>query len=456
MMRNHPRCAGGFLWVFADEGVVRTDQNGKIDNVGNYGADGIVGPHHEREGSFYTVKQIWSPVQIMNTTLPDNFDGTFSIENRYDFTNLKDCRFKWELKNMNDQWEKIIQTGEIHGVNIAPHASGTLKINLPAGWKQSDALYLTAYSPFNEHLWTWDWQWKKPEEYFSFKNNIHTLSSKEENEKLIVTTGTTVLSFCKNTGELNSVTVNGQLLSFGNGPRFIAARRGDRSMDRYYNHDDKEARSKERIYTDISGTDRLTDFSYFATTDSMVITTTYFGNMRQTRWVIHSNGNIRLDYAYQYDGIVELMGIKFDYPEEQVKHKRWLGKGPYRVWQNRMHGTNFGVWENDYNDPIPGETFIYPEFKGYFSNWRWVAFQTTEGTITLKNTDENNYLGVYTPRDGRDALLYTLPESGIAILKVIPAVRNKVNATDLIGPSSQAPWMNGLQKGTLYLHFAKE
>ena len=43
LMRSWPRCAGGFIWALVDEGVVRTDMNGMIDNVGNYGADGIVG-----------------------------------------------------------------------------------------------------------------------------------------------------------------------------------------------------------------------------------------------------------------------------------------------------------------------------------------------------------------------------------------------------------------------------
>jgi hypothetical protein len=453
MMRNHPRCAGGFLWVLADEGVMRTDQNGKIDNVGNYGADGIVGPHHEREGSFYTIKQIWSPVQVMETTLPEDFTGELTLENRYDFTDLKDCRFTWSIKKFDDRQEKIVQTGEIKGVNIAPHSSGTLKIDLPSDWKKSDALYLTAYSPFGEQLWTWNWNRKKPEEYLSAGEKKVALSVQEEKGSLLVTAGSTDLSFDKNTGELSSVRVNGQFIAFGKGPRFIAARRGDRSMDLYYNHDDKDARSKERIYNDISGNSRLTDFSHTATADSITVTAAYFGNMRQSRWVIQSNGNIRLDYTYQYDGTVELMGIKFDYPEEQVKYKRWLGDGPYRVWQNRMHGTNWGIWENGYNDPVPGETFLYPEFKGYFSHWKWVSLQTTEGVITLKNGDENNYLGVYTPRDGRDALLYTLPESGIAVLKVIPAVRNKVNATDLIGPSSQAQWVSGLQKGSVYFQF---
>lgn len=452
MMRKHPRCAGGFLWVLADEGVMRTDQDGRIDNVGNYGADGIVGPHHEREGSFYTVKQIWSPVQVMNTSLPDNFDGTFNIENRYDFTNLKDCKFKWVLKSLKTE-EKILNQGEVNGTDIAPHSAGTLKINLPQNWRNADALYLTAYGKDNEELWTWDWDWKQSSEYYPFAYKGGKLTTQDNDKTLQASAGNTTLTFDKSTGLLSSVQQNGKSIAFEKGPRFIAARRGDRSMDVYYNHDDNEARSKERIYDDISGESKVTSFNFKSYTDSIVVTADYFGNMRQAKWTIQSNGEILLDYAYQYDGTVELMGVMFDYPENQVVSKRWLGEGPYRVWQNRIQGTNFGIWENDYNDPIPGETFIYPEFKGYFNNWKWLSLKTTEGTINIGNVSGSKYLGIYTPRDGRDALLYTIPQSGIAMLEVIPAVRNKVNSTDLVGPSSQAQWSEGFHRGSIRLNF---
>ncbi|MDR2148131.1 MAG: DUF4981 domain-containing protein [Tannerella sp.] len=476
MMRKHPRTIGGFLWMFADEGVVRTDQNGRIDNCTNYGADGIVGPHHEREGSFYTVKQVWSPVQITISELPDNFDGRLPVENRYDFINLKDCRFTWTLKSFSNQQEKIIKTAKIEGIDLPPHTSGTLKLNLPADWKQAAALYVAAYGPSGEHLWTWDWTWKQPETFFSFSERKTALSVEENDTRLTVHASAVLLIFNKKTGLLEKVEKNGQTISFGNGPRFIAARRGDRSMDMYYNHDDKDARSKERIYYNIAGSDslnaftypyskdrlyfgniagadRLTAFKYQDMTDSIIVEATYFGDMTKARWVIAADGNIHLDYEYEYNGTVDLMGICFDYPESQVLSKRWLGKGPYRVWQNRIHGTELGIWENEYNDPVPGETFIYPEFKGYFAEWKWVSFQTTEGEFSMGNGTADSYLGVYTPRDGRDALLYTLPESGIALLKVIPAVRNKVNATDLIGPSSQAKWVSGAQKGSVYFKF---
>jgi hypothetical protein len=62
-------------------------------------------------------------------------------------------------------------------------------------------------------------------------------------------------------------------------------------------------------------------------------------------------------------------------------------------------------------------------------------------------------VGVYQPRDGRDELLYTLPATGISLMKVIPPVRNKVNTTDLVGPSSQAFWADGQYKASFTLMF---
>jgi hypothetical protein len=187
---------------------------------------------------------------------------------------------------------------------------------------------------------------------------------------------------------------------------------------------------------------------------NLIVTANYkLGNLDKAQWIISPDGTLTLDYSYNFSAVVDLMGVKFDYPEDKVQSKRWLGDGPYRVWQNRLHGTVYSVWGNDYNDPIPGESFTYPEFKGYFANVSWMNLKTSEGEISISNETPNSYVGVYEPRDGRDKLLYTLPKSGISILNVIPAVRNKVNATDLIGPSSQPKWVDGVYNGRIVIKF---
>jgi hypothetical protein len=78
---------------------------------------------------------------------------------------------------------------------------------------------------------------------------------------------------------------------------------------------------------------------------------------------------------------------------------------------------------------------------------------TAEGEICITNETPNSYVGVYEPRDGRDKLLYTLPKTGISIMNVIPSVRNKVNTTDLNGPSAQPKWVDGVYNGRIVLKF---
>jgi hypothetical protein len=89
--------AGGVIWALADEGVARTDHDNRIDPYGTYGPDGIVGPHHEKEGSYYAVRQIWSPVQLDPATLDQAFDGKLAVHNGYDIVSLDRVRFQWQL-----------------------------------------------------------------------------------------------------------------------------------------------------------------------------------------------------------------------------------------------------------------------------------------------------------------------------------------------------------------------
>ena len=462
MMRKHPRCIGGFLWVLADEGVKRVDMDGFIDNQGNFGADGIVGPHHEKEGSYYTIKQLWSPVQIMDTSVDRRFDGKLSVENRYDYLNLNTCRFLWKqvkfplATDVPNAGTKVVKQGEVQGSDIAAHSAGILDLKttiLP----DADVLFVTAVDKYGHELWRWTFPIDKLNQV---KEELSPLSGKatytETDNDLTVKANNHTFVFSKKDGQLKGVSVNNRKISFANGPRFIGARRADRSLDQFYNHDDEKAKEKDRTYSEFPDAAVFTKLDVREDGGNLIITANYkLGNLDKAQWTINPSGIVTLDYTYNFSGVVDLMGICFDYPEEQVISKRWLGAGPYRVWQNRIHGTQYDIWENDYNDPIPGETFTYPEFKGYFGDVSWMNIRTKEGTISLTNETPGTYIGIYQPRDGRDRLLYTLPESGISVLNVIPPVRNKVNSTDLCGPSSQPKWVNGSQTGRIVFRFTE-
>ena len=160
LMYASPVGAGGFLWALLDEGVVRTDRNGQIDVVGNQAPDGIVGPYRQKEGSFYTVKEIWSPIHIALDKLPADFNGKVEVENRYDFTNLSECKFELKLARFPTPGEQggstTLSSKAIAGPATAPHAKGMLDLGLPANWRDADVLCLTA-SAKGQEIWTWSW-----------------------------------------------------------------------------------------------------------------------------------------------------------------------------------------------------------------------------------------------------------------------------------------------------------
>ena len=460
LMMSNPRCAGGFLWDLMDQAVVRTDKNGILDPVGNFGSDGIVGPHMEKEGSCYTIREVWSPIQITASTSEYSAFSSqhlllgkeLVIKNAYDFTNLKDCslRYRWiDLPFYGGTAEKVVSEGTITLPSAAPGESITLP--LPKG--NGAMLELTAIDPHAQEVMTW--RFLKNQQFpTDWLLGAKFQTKTETDNELKVTVGPTTCTFSKKDGRLMGVKTAKHTYSLSNGPRFIAAKRADRSDDGFYNHDDKEAFQKKTQYTEYADQG---EFAGFELSDNGHLTANYrHGSLQKVDWWFFDDGSVLLSAKATFNGVVDLMGISFDYPEALVKSKRWVGRGPYRVWQNRLDGPQYGYWQTDYNDPIPGESWQYPEFKGYFAGVQWMQLQTSEGAIGISpahSLQEPTYIGVFTPRDGRDHILYTLPETGIALLNVIPAVRNKVNTTDLNGPSAQPHWAKGLEALSARLWF---
>ena len=257
-------------------------------------------------------------------------------------------------------------------------------------------------------------------------------------------------TFSKKTGYITSVKAASGVVSLTNGPRLVAVRRSDRSYDQFYNHDDKQAEKKKTQYTEYADQGEMAGFTWDENNHSLTVHYRH-GSLDSVSYTFAEAGKVKVSADYNFNGVVDLMGLAIDYPEQKVKSKRWVGNGPYRVWQNRIDGPQYGYWQNDYNDPVPGESWDYPEFKGYFAGVSWMQLTTDEGLISISNPQasaaEHPYIGVYTPRDGRDHILYELTQTGLSVLPVIPAVRNKVNTTDLNGPSAQPHWLSG--KGTI-------
>ena len=441
LMSHSKFLGGGFIWAFLDEGIKRAE-SGQIDVSGNEAPDGIVGPYREREASFYAVKQIWSPIQILETNLPAKFDGKLTVENHFNFTDTKQCKFTWQLRHLQNPAEPPANDwteGVAIAPAIAPGGTGKLNLNLPENfWHMVEVTGANAFSlrvedPAGRKLWTWVWPLAG---HADFTGGLmhepaaqHAVAT-ETNGLIVVAAGELSAIFSKQTGLLTGIRRGGQNFSLANGPRFTA------------------------------GNGALQKIEFTEDGPDCVVSAKFDGGLKSVAWRVNGNGWIDCDYDYAAEGTNDFLGVIFDYPENLVKAKRWLGDGPYRVWKNRLAGATFGVWQNDYNNTITGwRGWIYPEFKGCFANVRWLQLETAEGKLTVINNSSVPFVQVLTPEFPPANLaghtIPPLPECGLGFLAAIPPIGSKFNAPEAMSPAGSRTVAHGDYHGAVSFYFGK-
>ncbi|MGV8880485.1 MAG: glycoside hydrolase family 2 TIM barrel-domain containing protein [Sphingobacteriaceae bacterium] len=420
-MVKHPHGAGGFIWAYVDESVVRTDKNNIYDGDGNHAPDGVLGPHREKEASFYTIKEIWSPIYINPQPVDQDFDGRIAIENRYSFTNLSQCRFKWQLIKLASPESgttkpKILVEGKPASLALMPGEKGVLNLNLPKTWRESDVLYLTAYNPSGETLFTWSWVIKQGlglEKQPSLVLSKNKISAEERNDELVISGGDLKYYFDKKTGYITRVMKGKTEISLSGGP-VLAGPKTNLSL-----------------------------FKFFKEGQQYIVQANYDGEARlNVKWTLSAGQAARLDYSYTQSGEADFVGITFNYPEDKITGMKWRGRGPYRVWKNRLKGQQYGLWHKDYNNTITGENWNYPEFKGYHAEINWVVFENKQSPFTVFTENENMFLQVFHPEREKGALKNNnveppFPAGDIGFLQGISAIGTKFHSAATMGPQGQ-------------------
>ena len=419
LMLKHPYNAGAFLWALHDEGTVRTDLKGKIDVAGNTAPDGIVGPHREKESSFFAIKEIWSPIFIANKTIPAKFDGNLEIENRYIYSNLNTCTFQWKLVSLPSPGitdvAKTDASEKISSLALLPGAKGVLQLNLPDNWSNSDVLYLTAYGPDKLEVFTWSWGLKSPEshiERFTKNKNLARPSVAEQDSSLIIKSDGISYFFGKNNGYFQKVITPKSEISLSDGPQLAGVKHTLKSLNHYP-----------------SGEDYVVEPIYEGPSQFKV------------KWIFSPGKPVKLEYQYSMRGESDFMGLTFTYPENQITGMKWEGQGPYRVWKNRLSGQKFGVWHKNYNNTITGETWNYPEFKGYHANVYWVTVENKQAPFTVYSEQKNMFFQMLKPEKALGAAnnntTPAFPEGNIGFLQAISPIGTKFQGAEKMGPQSQ-------------------
>ncbi len=439
-----PLFAGGFIWAYVDEAVRRTDMptgksKGKhfgqkgfsmkdciLDSDGGNGPDGCLNAYREPEASYYTIREVWSPIYIDRLNITPSFDGRVRVENRYLFTNLSECTMRYRLKNAQG---RCIMEGGVELPKREPGEAGYAQCDLPKDWSNFEIMELVAYDVHSNVVC----EWSAP---------IHRAE-----EQRIEGTSKAVIEY----GEDGRLTITAKGIAGGKmewNPIFTGMR-----ADCY--------RHAQR--TEADGT--------------VVNTYWYRGGIDSIQWRQTPDGLLHMDavmlndergHGYKADdgkGFLTdeskwQLGLSMIYPEEEIDSVKWMGRGPYRVWRNRLKGQQMGVWKMAYNNTVTGEynsasAPLYPEFKGYRADMRWAEFVNRNGRRwKVYSETEGLYLRLFTPEEAtdqtpgemgglqegkqpkKDRTMVKFPEGNISFLLSIPPMQS-YKPLEQLGPLSQ-------------------
>lgn len=430
-----PLFAGAFIWAYVDEAVRRTDMptgnsEGKsfgkkgfnikdciLDSDGGHGPDGCMDPYRQPEASFYTIREVWSPIHIDRLHVNPSFNGRVLVSNRYLFTSFQECSMKYYVKGLTGE---ILSEGKVSLPNIEPGESGYAKFELPANFSKGEMLELIAYNQKGEEVCNWT----AP----IHRANEQTISVQSSSKKSPVTFN-----------EQGMLSVDGMVGPFPVGLKVEVK-----------NH---------KQYTEADGT-QVNTFWYKGGIDSIQWRQTPDGLLHMDAVILNDERGHGYRGNFYTEDSKWTIGLTFNYPEEQVDSVHWVGRGPYRVWRNRLKGQEFGKWSLAYNNTKTGDYNsstppLYPEFKGYRSDMRWMELQNKDGKkVRVHTLNEGLYFRLFTPEEAIDQTLGEMgglldiqprkqersmvkfPEGDISFLLSIPPIQS-YKPLEQLGPLSQ-------------------
>jgi|GEM_PF-3111015 len=107
-----------------------------------------------------------------------------------------------------------------------------------------------------------------------------------------------------------------------------------------------------------------------------------------------------------------------------------------------MKGGSLNIWEKKYNNTITGESWDYPEFKGYYSLFYGMKLDCPT-PFEVYSGKEDVTLHLFTPAvqeqydPKRNHTIVDYPKGNLSFMNAIPAVGTKFGKAEDFGPQSQ-------------------
>lgn len=407
IIEQYDNLQGGFIWDWVDQSIWKTDENG--NKYYAYGGDfgenvptdntflnnGIVFPDRTPQPGLYEVRKAHEYINFKQVK-QDNNSIEISVENLYDFTNLKDFTFTAEIKADGLVVEEI----EIENIALAPHQNKTINVDISNIKVKDNTEYFLHFSArLNK-----DWGMLK--EGFEVAREQIALSqltankpiAKNVSEALKVTDNEQQLSLTSKQLELVIDKTNGQIVSYqyqgkellnnGQGPQLNFWRAptdndiGSKMMHKNINW--KKATLEQK----------LSKLSHKQLDNGYQVTATYqlpgINTSATTVYTIYSNGQVDVNNtlaATKEKSDIPRFGMRMQLAK-QYSNLSYFGRGPWENYQDRKASAFVDLYHSTVAQQyIP---YIRPQDNGYKTDVRWLALTNSDNSGLLVGSSNIN------------------------------------------------------------------
>ncbi|MFT3823576.1 MAG: glycoside hydrolase family 2 TIM barrel-domain containing protein [Chitinophagaceae bacterium] len=385
---------GGFIWDWVDQGLKTKDLNGKTfwayggdlgsfywQNDENGVADGIISSDRTPDPGAYEVKKGYQSIQFKAV---DAARGVFTIANQYDFTNLDQYNFKWELYRNG---EKVKE--DVFAVTLLPHQQKEITLQIPM-FKATEGsefyLNLLAFTKNETDLVAAGHEVAR--EQFAYAGNYFarnfskggTLSITKDSNKLTFTSGTITGEIDLRQGRISRYAAGTDVRVVNRFPEpyfWRAPTDNDFGNNMPANLGIwRNAHDSRRVKKVTAGEQTADGVAVKVEYDLVAINVPYV-----VEYFIQNDGAIRVTASIDMTGrdLPELprFGMRMQLPGA-YGNLQYYGRGPWENYNDRNSASFIGI----YSDSVANQFYkgyIRPQESGYKTDVRWLTLTNAQG-----------------------------------------------------------------------------
>ena len=393
IIMKSPKMQGGFIWDWVDQGYKQTNASGNtywgyggdlgsynLHNDENFCSNGLIAANRTIHPGLNEVKKVYQNIYFSTANISS---GVVTVKNLFDFTNLDQYNFKWQLIRNGEKMKE-----ENFTVELAPHQQKDITLPIPmiksvegtefyvniiATTKSATDLVAAGHEIATE-------QFKSGGDYFAKSNTrAGTLQITKDENKVSFQSGNTSGEIDLKSGTVrNYKTKEGMQLNRFPEPYFWRAPTDNDFGNNMQTNLGiwRSAHQNKKIKNVTVGEQNAEGVSVKVEYELTGIAVPY-----TVEYVIQNDASIKVTASMDMTGrdLPELprFGMRMQLPP-MFDSLNYYGRGPWENYSDRNESAFMGVYGDDVKNQYCNG-YIRPQESGYKTDVRWFTLTNDKG-----------------------------------------------------------------------------